>query len=367
VLKICKLLIFTFALALCFGTSYAQTLSVTATITDSDAQVWTGMRWSVALYSPSNGTPFYNGTPLSTATQSGIGNVSVILNNTNTITPIGSQYLWTLCSNTSGPCSQFLSPVNVANMSATLSALVTVPRFSGISGAYGYADVELTNTSTIGAAYYNVTNNALRISNGSTFSLIGGGATLGTNSFTGNQTVNSSTVTTVTNGTLNVIDNEVLQTRSTPATFYCPNANSSYCQIIFGQSSNAYDSMVMSFVRYSPNNPTNNVTFGLFNSASIALTIGGAGITTPLLATTTQTAIASATTIAPTNGLFHVTGTIAIATITIPYASYTGCINIIPDGVFTTTTAGNIALASVAVVSKQLQLCYDGTKWYPSY
>lgn len=194
-----------------------------------------------------------------------------------------------------------------------------------------------------------------------------GGVTGGANTFTGNQTVNSSTVTTVTNGTLNVIDNEVVQTRSTPATFYCPNANSAYCQIIFGQSSNAYDSLVISFVRYSPNNPTNNMTFSLFNGSTTALTIGGTSITTPLLATTTQTAIASATTIAPTNGLFHVTGTTAVVTMTPPYSSFTGCVNMIPDGAFTTTIAGNFALASTAVVNKQLQECYDGTKWYPSY
>jgi hypothetical protein len=84
------------------------------------------------------------------------------------------------------------------------------------------------------------------------------------------------------------------------------------------------------------------------------------------------TAIASATTIAPTNGIVHVTGTTAIATITVPAVlsgggTFTGCLNLIPDGLWTTTTAGNIALASTAVVSRVLTVCYDGTKWYPSY
>lgn len=84
------------------------------------------------------------------------------------------------------------------------------------------------------------------------------------------------------------------------------------------------------------------------------------------------TAIASAATIAPIARITHITGTTAITTITVPTVvvaggSYTGCIVLIPDGLWTTGTSGNIALASTAVVSKALQMCYDGTKWYPSY
>lgn len=82
--------------------------------------------------------------------------------------------------------------------------------------------------------------------------------------------------------------------------------------------------------------------------------------------------LASATTIAPTADITHITGTTAINTITPPApatagGTYTGCIRLIPDGLWTTTTSGNIALASTAVVSKELEVCYDGTKWYPSY
>ena len=79
--------------------------------------------------------------------------------------------------------------------------------------------------------------------------------------------------------------------------------------------------------------------------------------------------VASATTITPTGELFHVTGTTAIATINVPYAGFNGSITIIPDGIFTWTTAGNIALAGTAVVSKALRMTYDATtsKWYPDY
>lgn len=85
------------------------------------------------------------------------------------------------------------------------------------------------------------------------------------------------------------------------------------------------------------------------------------------------TAIASATTIAPLAKITHITGTTDVVTITPPAAyataGYGGCLVLIPDGIFHTTNAGNIAIATTAVVSKQISMCYDATaaKWYPSY
>jgi len=88
---------------------------------------------------------------------------------------------------------------------------------------------------------------------------------------------------------------------------------------------------------------------------------------------TIQTAptIASATTIAPTALITFVSGTTSIATITPPTSLLTtgGQIILIPIGLWATTTAGNIALITTAVVSKALIMTYDAvtTKWYPSY
>jgi len=93
-------------------------------------------------------------------------------------------------------------------------------------------------------------------------------------------------------------------------------------------------------------------------------------ILVPTIASVHGNAVASGTS---TNGqrlVFHVTGTAAIDTFTLPSAwgaTYGGCINLIPDGAWTTTTAGNIAVASTAIVGKVLTECWDGTKWYPSY
>lgn len=81
--------------------------------------------------------------------------------------------------------------------------------------------------------------------------------------------------------------------------------------------------------------------------------------------------ISSAATIAPTSRVSFISGTTGIDTITAPSPiSLTGGqITLIPTGLWTTSTSGNIALGTTAVVSKALIMTYDqGTaKWYPSY
>lgn len=122
------------------------------------------------------------------------------------------------------------------------------------------------------------------------------------------------------------------------------------------------------FAQASPNayfQPGGTIGSGLAYCGSI----GGFPTFCPTTGKTLGTAIASATTIAPVAGITHITGTTPIATITVPAGFVSGTIILIPDGIFTTTTAGNIALASTAVVSKALSMTYDATaaKWYPSY
>ena len=75
--------------------------------------------------------------------------------------------------------------------------------------------------------------------------------------------------------------------------------------------------------------------------------------------------------IAPIAPITFISGTTAIVTITAPspISDGGGKITLIPTGVFTTTSADNIAIASTAVVGKALTMTYDSTttKWYPSY
>jgi hypothetical protein len=81
--------------------------------------------------------------------------------------------------------------------------------------------------------------------------------------------------------------------------------------------------------------------------------------------------IASAATIAPVTPIVFISGTAAVATITAaaPISTGGGTITLLPTGAFTWTTAGNIAVAGTAVVSRALNMTYDvtTTKWYPSY
>lgn len=79
--------------------------------------------------------------------------------------------------------------------------------------------------------------------------------------------------------------------------------------------------------------------------------------------------IASAATVAPVNQMHTVTGTAAIVTITLPYTGFQGTLVFLPTGAFTWTTAGNIAVAGTAVVSRALTMTYNPStaKFYPSY
>lgn len=79
--------------------------------------------------------------------------------------------------------------------------------------------------------------------------------------------------------------------------------------------------------------------------------------------------VASATTITPTGTYFKVSGVVAVATITVPAGWAAGqCLAINPQGVFATTTAGNISVVTTAtVVNRILWMCWDGLKWNPSY
>lgn len=62
------------------------------------------------------------------------------------------------------------------------------------------------------------------------------------------------------------------------------------------------------------------------------------------------------------------TGTAAMVTLTVPAGWGVGqCVQFVPGGAFTTTNAGNIRIASTAVVGKVLFECWDSVKWDPSY
>ena len=77
--------------------------------------------------------------------------------------------------------------------------------------------------------------------------------------------------------------------------------------------------------------------------------------------------VASATTIAITAFITHVTGTVAIENITVE-SDFGGQIVLIADDAWTLITGGNIARAAAPGIAQALTLTYDHTlqMWFPS-
>jgi hypothetical protein len=109
---------------------------------------------------------------------------------------------------------------------------------------------------------------------------------------------------------------------------------------------------------------TNTTVLGsTFTNGTVIHGVLSAGLTADL--------ITSSGTITPTRPISFVSGVNAISTITAPsiFATRSGQITLIPTGLWSTNTSGNIALATTAVVNKALIMTWDSqtAKWYPSY
>ena len=179
--------VFKFLILLCIACPLvkAQSLAVTATITDSDGQNWSNGTWSVQLVSP-GGTPVYNGAPVPTTRQSGSldnsGNLSVTLYYTATIGPAGAYYNWIICPLASFQCSVFNLNTVSSNMTSLINPRIMAPRFPAGATSYGYADAEVYPTPPPGGIYYNVLTPIQRIWNGTAWinngSGSGGGGTV---------------------------------------------------------------------------------------------------------------------------------------------------------------------------------------------
>jgi len=82
---------------------------------------------------------------------------------------------------------------------------------------------------------------------------------------------------------------------------------------------------------------------------------------------TTLATLASASNISPATGMFSLSGTSPISTITLPtgVSSTVGaCLDILATGAWSTTTVGNIATAMTAISGTQYRACYFGSAWY---
>lgn len=157
-----------------------QLTSVTATVIDSDSQTWNNAQWKVQFVpnpaQPNQCIYNVNGVGLCTSTyqnylaQSGTSNssgaLSVTLIDNTQINPAGSQWVWTIQSNTSAPATQYL-PLTISgttmNLSTYLSTNSIAPRIKigNQAGIYAYLDIEITNQ-TQGNIYWNVSSQTSR-------------------------------------------------------------------------------------------------------------------------------------------------------------------------------------------------------------
>jgi len=118
-----------------------------------------------------------------------------------------------------------------------------------------------------------------------------------------------------------------------------------------------------------PITPWINVTNGNQWLRSVdGLWVPGFGNTTAGPGVTAAVASAAGV-VLPSGPLFHITGNLAITGFTLPVGFTGGSFTVIPDGTFTWTTAGNIALAGTAVVNRNLTFAWDSNagKFTPSY
>ena len=114
---------------------------------------------------------------------------------------------------------------------------------------------------------------------------------------------------------------------------------------------------------------SNQVVLGN-SSVTQCLINGSAALTAPNDTSAAIPTISSGATIWPTTPIVFVSGTAEIINISPPLNNrFSAQITIIPTGAFTTTTGGNIALASTAVVNRTMTFTYSAATlmWYPSY
>lgn len=151
-------------------TASASTSIATATLTDSDGQVWANCSWNAVVVSP-RGTPTIAGAPVASSllnvkgSCSASGVLSGTFLDTSSIQQSGASYTFTIQPNASVAPSVIASVAVTGatpSLSTVLSAGLNEPRFPPGPTAYGYGDQEVLPNPPPGAIYYNVITPCLR-------------------------------------------------------------------------------------------------------------------------------------------------------------------------------------------------------------
>jgi hypothetical protein len=156
----------------------AQNTTVTATVVDSDNVTWVGGTWTMQFV-PNGAQPSIkayniNGVPLSpsvttqTGSLDGTGALSAVVYQNGAVTPALSQWKLTVCPLATSQCGSYTFTAAGASMdvSSNLTALIPAPRFPSTAGSYGYSDIEVSPTPSVGGTYWNVISLTQRYWNG---------------------------------------------------------------------------------------------------------------------------------------------------------------------------------------------------------
>lgn len=163
-----------FALWLCVGAAFAQSTTVTGTVTDSDSIAWANGFITFTLIG--QGQQYYCAGTLMTPNQTsvsssldGSGSFSVTLCPNASVTPVNSQWSIRISSATTAP-PQTIAPVTISGSSQSLTSyiggLIAPIRIPATSyRIVAYADGEIVSP-TGGTTYYSLTATAIRLYNG---------------------------------------------------------------------------------------------------------------------------------------------------------------------------------------------------------
>jgi len=162
--------------------------NATATITDSDGQVWANGSYTVAYYNPASTQPPVcrsTGVPIKvnySGTINASGQITQSLPDTSSTDPSG-QWIFTIQSNTSAAPSVMRPVTLTANtsFSSTWSAQIIAPRFAAVYAgqlSFGYSDSEVTSPAE-GKMYQRTTDGVVRSYHGGVWQNVGGGGASG--------------------------------------------------------------------------------------------------------------------------------------------------------------------------------------------
>jgi hypothetical protein len=167
--------IFTFLFILMVSREiWAQTASITGTVTDSDGQLWLSGTWGFEFYPnpnyPNLSSYYVGNVPLTQYYSvpvkgnidptAGTFTMSNMVRN-DLISPSGSRWTLKFCPNASSACGAFqftliVNSVSSPAFNAIITQNITAPRFSAVAGSYGYNDTEAGTVAVAGATYWNV-------------------------------------------------------------------------------------------------------------------------------------------------------------------------------------------------------------------